>query len=192
MEKLRSMKFLIYIVFSLLFLSQHSNGYGSNLILQSCRDASNNDPNLSYDFCVTSLNEACKNKSQPTKLEDLVNISIQLTKSNGTKIISIISKQLQNQTQDEYVKSCLQDCFDLYNDSLSSLDDALVAFNKSKDLDTAGINVSAALDDSVTCEDQFKERKEKNETSPLTKENRVYFQLNVISLSFIQMIHQHN
>jgi pectinesterase inhibitor-like protein len=190
MEILRSMKFLIYIVFSLLFLYQYSNG--SNLILQSCKDASYNDPNLSYDFCVTSLNEAYKNKSQPTKLEDLVNMSIQLTKSNGTKIISIISKQLQNQTQGEYVKSCLQDCLDLYNESLSSLDDAMVAFNQSKDLDTAGISVSAALDDSVTCEDQFKEKKEGNEISPLTKENHVYFQLNVISLCFIQMIRQHN
>jgi pectinesterase inhibitor-like protein len=119
-------------------------------------------------------------------------MSIQLTKSNGTKIISIISKQLQNQTQGEYVKSCLQDCLDLYNESLSSLDDAMVAFNQSKDLDTVGISVSAALDDSVTCEDQFKEKKEGNEISPLTKENHVYFQLNVISLCFIQMIRQHN
>ncbi|XP_058755247.1 pectinesterase inhibitor 12-like [Vicia villosa] len=185
------MRFLTYIIISILFLSQYTNGSKSNLIVRSCREASKNDPNLSYDFCVTSLYEsACKEKLHPKKLEDLVSMSIQLTKSNGTNIISIISHDLQNQTHGEYVKACLKDCFDLYNDSLESLDNAMVAFNTSKDLDTANINVSAALDDSVTCEDQFKERKEENETSPLTQENHVYFQLNVISLSFIQMIRQ--
>ncbi|KAI5417737.1 pectinesterase inhibitor 12 [Lathyrus oleraceus] len=183
------MRFLTYIIIPLFFLSQSSNA--SNLIVRSCREASKNDPNLGYDFCVTSLYEAaCKSKLHPKKLEDLVNMSMQLTKSNGTNIISIISHDLQNQTHGEYVKACLRDCLDLYNDSLSSLDNAMVAFNTSKDLDTANINVSAALDDSVTCEDQFKERKEENETSPLTEENHVYFQLNVISLSFIQMIRQ--
>ncbi|CAK8562631.1 unnamed protein product [Lathyrus sativus] len=181
------MRFFTYILFSFLFLSQYSNA--SNLIVRSCREASKNDPNLSYNFCVTSLYESArKNKLHPKKLEDLVSMSIQLTKSNGTNIISIISHDLQNQTQGEYVKACLKDCFDLYNDSLESLDDAMVALNTSKDLDTANINLSAALDDSVTCEDQFKERKSENETSPLTEQNHVYFQLNVISLSFIQMI----
>ncbi|CAI8609474.1 unnamed protein product [Vicia faba] len=184
------MRFLTYVIISILFLSQYTtNASRSNLIVRSCREASKNDPNLSYEFCVTSLYEAaCKTKLQPKKLEDLVSMSIQVTKSNGTNIISIISHDLQNQTHGEHVKACLQDCLNLYNDSLSSLDDAMVAFNTSKDLDTANINVSAALDDSVTCEDQFKERKEDNETSPLTQENHVYFQLNVISLSFIQMI----
>ncbi|CAK8562632.1 unnamed protein product [Lathyrus sativus] len=183
------MRFLTYIIIPILFVSQYANG--SDLIVQSCREASKNDPKLNYDFCVTSLYEAAgKDKLHPEKLEDLVSMSIQLTKSNGTNIVSIISHELQNQTQGEYVKGCLRDCFDLYNDSLESLDEAMVAFNTSKDLDTTNINVSAALHDSVTCEDQFKERKEKNETSPLAQENHVYFQLNVISLSFIQMIRQ--
>lgn len=185
------MKFLVYMIISLLFLSQYSNG--SNFIIQSCKEASKNDPNLSYDFCVKSLKEAAsKDKTQPTNLEDLVNMSINLTKSNGTNIMSKISKNLKNQSYDDYMKGCLQDCLDLYNDSLSSLDKAMVAFNKSKDLNTANIEVSAAMDDSVTCEDQFKERKEKNETSPLTEENHVYFQLNAMSLSFITMIGQYN
>lgn len=148
--------------------------------------ASKHDPNLNYDFCVTTLNEASCNKP-PNNLEDLVGLSIQLTKSNGTNIISIISEQMKNQTYDQYMKGCLKDCFDLYNDSLSSLEDALAAF-KSNDLDTANINVSAALDSSDTCEDQFKEKE--GEISPLTKENHDYFQLNAISLGFIQMVRQ--
>ncbi|XP_040870580.1 uncharacterized protein, partial [Glycine max] len=60
--------------------------------------------------------------------------------------------------------------------ALGLIDDAVVAF-KSKDLDTASINLSATLDNSVTCEDQFKDKKGET-SSPLTKENNVYFQLN--------------
>ncbi|XP_061359079.1 putative invertase inhibitor [Gastrolobium bilobum] len=182
------MKLPFYLVIFILFqfLFQCSNG--SNIIHQSCKEASKNDPNLSYDFCVASLDEAASKNKPPTSLEALVGMSIQLTKSNGTNIISFISKLLKNQTFDQYAKACLQDCFDLYKDSLSSLEDAMVAF-KCKDLDTAGIKVSAALDDSVTCEDQFKDKK--GEISPLTMENHVYFELNVISLAFIQMFRQH-
>ncbi|KAJ1428916.1 Pla a 1-like [Sesbania bispinosa] len=177
------MKFALYLVIFLLFLFQSSSNC-SNLIHQSCREASKNDPNLSYNFCVTSLNEAASKSKPPNNLEDLVGMSIQLTKSNGTNIISIISGLLKNSSSDQYVKACLQDCFDLYKDSLSAIEDAMVAF-KSKDLDTAAIKMSASLDDSVTCEDQFKDKK--GEMSPLTKENNIYFELNVIALAFIQM-----
>lgn len=184
------MKFPLYqLIIFLLFFFQCSSSC-SNLIPQSCKEASKHDPNLSYDFCVASIeaNNISKN-NPPTNLEDLVGMSIKITKSNGTNIISKVLKLLRNQSFDQYAKACLRDCFDLYTDSLSDLEDAMVAL-KSKDLDTAGIKVSAALDNSVTCEDQFKDKK--GETSPLTKENYVYFQLNVISLAFIQICRQHS
>ncbi|KAK7346801.1 hypothetical protein VNO80_21324 [Phaseolus coccineus] len=183
------MKFASFLLvcFIFIFLFQSSNS--SNLISQSCKKASKNDPNLRYDFCVASLKDASsKLQPAPTNLEGLAGIAIQLTKSNGTNTVSMISKLLKEKSFDEYAKVCLRDCYDLYSDSLSDLDDAVVAF-KSKDLDTAATRLSASLDNSVTCEDQFKEKK--GETSPLTKENQVYFQLNVISLAFIQMLRQH-
>jgi len=145
---------------------------------------------LRYDFCVASLKDA-SSKFQPaaTNLKGLLDISIQLTKSNGTNTVSMISKFLKDKSFDKYAKVCLQDCYDLYSDSLSDLDDAVVAF-KQKDFDTAATKLSASLDNSVTCEVQFKDKK--GEKSPLTKENKVYFQLNVISLAFIQMLRQHS
>ncbi|XP_019430486.1 PREDICTED: putative invertase inhibitor isoform X2 [Lupinus angustifolius] len=177
------MRFTLSLVLFLLFLFQCSSN-DSNLIPQSCKEASNHDPNLSYDFCVSSLEANISKNNPPTKLEDLVGISIQITKTNGTNIIANILKLLNNQTFSQYTKACLKDCFDLYKGSISTLNDAMVAF-KSKDFGTANIKLSAALDTSVTCEDQFKDKK--GEVSPLTKENKVYFQLNVISLAFIQM-----
>ncbi|KAK4260289.1 hypothetical protein QN277_003429 [Acacia crassicarpa] len=52
---------------------------------------------------------------------------------------------------------------------------------KPKDFRSANTKVSAAMEASVNCEDEFKEGKEK---SPLT-DNKVYFELNAISLAFI-------
>jgi len=102
-------------------------------------------------------------------------------------MVSIISKFLKDKSFDQYAKACLHDCFDLYSDVLSDLDDAVDAF-KSKDFDTAATRLSASMDTSLTCEDQFKDKK--GGKSPLTKENQFYFQLNAISLAFIQMIRQ--
>ncbi|KAI4315171.1 hypothetical protein L6164_028012 [Bauhinia variegata] len=175
------MKFAFYprLIF---LLFQCSNG--SDFVRQSCWEASKSDPKLSYGFCVACLESIPK--SQPTSIEELVDMTIQITESNTTNIVSIISKLLQNQTFTQHEKACLKDCFHLYSDALSELQDALNAF-KSKDLDTANIKVSAVLDACVTCEDQFKDKK--GEACPLTNDNNIYFQLNAISLAFIQMCH---
>ena len=105
---------------------------------------------------------------------------------NATNIVSKISKLLKDQTFSRYEKNCLKDCSELYSDARSELEDAVGAF-KSGDLYTANIKVSSAMDASVTCEDQFKDKKAAK--SPLTKDNNIYFQINVMSLAFIEMFH---
>ncbi|KAL1333392.1 hypothetical protein HN51_062219 [Arachis hypogaea] len=185
---------VINFLLILIFIIQFSNGSNYiNLISKSCKEASETDPDFSYGFCVNSLIEAIsKNHSspQPNSIEDLVVIVIKLTKSNGTNIISKISRLLRNKNYlvDPYVRACLKDCFDLYHDSLYSLEDAAAAF-RSKDFYTAITKLSAASDDPTTCEDQFKEKK--GVSSPLTKDNQVYYQLNIIALAFTQMCNHH-
>ncbi|KAE9597405.1 putative pectinesterase inhibitor domain-containing protein [Lupinus albus] len=180
------MRFTLSLVIFFLFLFQCSSN-DSNLIPQSCNDASNNDPNLTYDFCVSALEANISKNNPPTNLEDLVGISIQITQTNGTNMIANILKLLNNQTFSQYAKACLQDCLNLYKGSISTLNDAYVAF-KAKDFGTANIKLGAALDTSTICEDQFKDKK--GEVSPLTKENKVYFQLNVISMAFVHKFNQ--
>ncbi|CAL0313683.1 unnamed protein product [Lupinus luteus] len=180
------MRFTLSLVLLLLFLFQCSSN-DSNLIPQSCKEASNSSPTLNYDICVSTLEANISKKNPPTKFEDLVGISIEITKTNGTNIIANILKLLNNQTFSQYTKACLKDCSSLYEYSISTLNDAIVAF-KSKDFDTANLKLSAALDTSVTCEDQFKLKN--GEVSLLTKENNVYFQLNAISLAFVNKFNQ--
>lgn len=182
------MKFICFIALLILILFQGSNGY--DLVHESCMKASKNDPIIHYDFCVASLDESVSSHSSnpPTSMEDLVAISIQIAKSNATNIVSIISNLLKEDPTNkslvsEYAKECLRDCSDLYSDSVSDLDDAMTAF-ESQDFDTASIKVSAAMEASVTCENQFNDG---NEESPLTENDNTYFELNAMSLAFIKM-----
>jgi len=175
---------MIFIVFFFLFQSSHS----SNFISKSCKEASKINPPLSYDFCVAALEETSSNlQPPPTTLEDLVGISVQLAKSNGTNVLSIISKLLKDKSFDQYTKGCLQSCSDFYLQSLKFLDDAIVAF-KSKNFSQAADILSYATTQCVMCDDSFEERKTK---SPLKTENQVYWELDIISLTFVNMLRQH-
>ncbi|KAM1784677.1 hypothetical protein ACFX12_037672 [Malus domestica] len=178
----------IFITITITFLMLFHCTIGSNNLIQnSCKKASDGDPNLSYNFCVASLEEAnSKSHGQsPDHLEQLVLISLNLTISNATNINSIISKLLKDKQFDKYARDCLKGCSELYSDAIPTLQEALCAL-RSKDFPKANVEVSSAMDASSTCEDGFKDKK--GEVSPLRKENDVFFQLNVISLAFINTL----
>ncbi|OAY29782.1 putative invertase inhibitor [Manihot esculenta] len=148
-----------------------------------CKKAAESDPILSYKFCVESLES--NPKTQNATLEDLLHISIALTKSNSTTIISSISKLLKQQNLDSYTREALEDCLELYCDAKSELNEAMWDLKK-KDYFKANIDVSSAMDSSSTCENGFNEKK--GIVSPLSKENYVFFQLTAIVLAFINML----
>ncbi|KAJ7944645.1 Pectinesterase inhibitor [Quillaja saponaria] len=85
-----------------------------NSFMNLASEAAKNDPQLSFDFCVACLEANTKN--QPTSLEELVAISVDVTMSNTTNTISKISDLLKEQKFGDYAKSCLQDCLELYSD----------------------------------------------------------------------------
>ncbi|QCD81473.1 hypothetical protein DEO72_LG2g1800 [Vigna unguiculata] len=179
------MKLSAYVIIFSLFLSQCSSV--SNIVSKGCIEASKFDQGLSYDFCVAYLS----NWQPPSSnAEDYWVNSIQLLKSNGTKLLSFISKLLNDKNFDERTKDSLKGCFDSYKDTLSELDAAVVAF-KAKDLDTAAIKVSESLDTPLICQRSFNHPKGGN-SSPLTKQNHAYFQLNVIPSVLIQILTKHS
>ncbi|BAT75770.1 hypothetical protein VIGAN_01368600 [Vigna angularis var. angularis] len=174
----------LIIIFSI-FFSQCSSV--SNLVSEACMEASKFDQGLSYDFCVAHL----FNWQPPSSnVEDYWVKSIQLLKSNGTNVLSFISKLLNDKRFDERTKDSLKGCFDSYKDTMSELDAAVVAF-KAKDLDTAGIKVSESLDTPLICQRSFNDPKGRN-LSPLTSQNNAYFKLNVIPLVLIQIFTKHS
>ncbi|KAJ4847702.1 hypothetical protein Tsubulata_050426 [Turnera subulata] len=157
-----------------------------NLIHETCRKCARNDPNLSYDFCVTSLQAAPD--SRCANLTQLGVISLKLTRQNLTATKKYIRLLLKNKTShqydDPYIRSCLKDCFRLYSDAILSLKEAIADY-KSTNYADANIKVSSVLDASTTCEDGFKEKQ--GVSSPLTKRNGDTFHLSALALSIINM-----
>ncbi|RZC72560.1 hypothetical protein C5167_048046 [Papaver somniferum] len=171
----------IIVVF--LVLNSFDYGVNGDIVSDFCKNASTRDPQLKYDFCVASLsaNPASKNAHD---LLELGIISMQICLQNATSIHSYIAQILKDGKGELAAKPCLEDCLDLYEDALDSIPNAMQYF-KAKDYSSSNIQMSAAMDASVTCEDVFKEF---DLTSPLTKQDGDFFQLTAISLTITNMV----
>lgn len=178
MEKSGLTTSFLLIVF-LVSLFQSSNG--SALIRQSCMTASKNNPGVNYNFCVSFLEANVK--TEPPNITVLTVSTLKLLNSTAANIFSEIAKLLKDPKFSENAKSCLNDCSTLYDDAMTEIEDA-ERYVETKDFAGANIRVSAAMDASTTCEDQFGEAEEK---SPLTNDNSRYYQIGVISLVFVEM-----
>ncbi|KAJ7961849.1 Pectinesterase inhibitor [Quillaja saponaria] len=184
---MRSLFFLLLLFFSFHSTTTSINrnrNRNRNLIKQTCKNCSQNDPNISYKFCITSL-QAAPNISRADNLRELGMISIKLIRHNVTDTRLHIKELLKNKKLDPYIRACLNDCFELYSDSIPALRQAIKDY-KAKHYEDANIEVSSVLDASTTCEDGFKEKK--GVVSPLKKRNNASFQLSAISLSIINML----
>ncbi|KAG6630495.1 putative invertase inhibitor [Carya illinoinensis] len=170
-------------IFFLLFSTFHAMST-NNLIPETCKKCVQKDPNLTYKFCVTSL-QAARGSHRVDDLRELGKISIKLIKHNVTNTRHHIQKLLKNRRLDSFLKECLDDCFSLYSDSIPTLGQALKDY-KTKNYENVNIDLSSMIDVSTTCEDGFNEKK--GAISPLTKRNNDTFQLSAISLSIINML----
>ncbi|KAB2070364.1 hypothetical protein E1A91_A08G157100v1 [Gossypium mustelinum] len=175
----------IFFFFVSISTSHGLTATNDSLIRKTCKKCAQSDPNLSYNFCVTSL-QAAPHSHCANDLRQLGKISITLLGRNVTNTRSHIKELLKNRKQmDPFVRSCLHDCFDLYSDAIPTTKQALQDY-KAKHYDDANIDVSSVMDATTTCEDGFKEKE--GVVSPLTKRNNDAFMLSAISLSIINMI----
>jgi pectinesterase inhibitor-like protein len=182
--KMRPLFSSFYLLFFISTLFHATNS--DNLIQETCKKCSQKDPNLSYNFCVTSL-QASPELGLCDNLHHLGKISIKLLNQNVTNTRNYIKKLLENKTKlDPYTKACLSDCFELYSDAVPTLSDALKDY-KARRYENANIEVSSVFDASTTCEDGFKEKE--SVISPLTKRNNNTFQLSAIALSIVEMLY---
>lgn len=157
-----------------------------NLVTDTCMKISKADPeNIKYGFCVKTFGSDPRS-TKASSVDELVDISFNLTSSKSKSITSTINQVLLKDPKfDPFARSALETCSDLYSDGLDDLQTGLEAL-KGGDFPTAMSRVSAALDNGPDCEDTFKEKE--GEVSPLTKENDEYFHLAVISLSLTVLL----
>ncbi|RDY05472.1 hypothetical protein CR513_10688, partial [Mucuna pruriens] len=158
----------------------------NRLIQQTCKNCSKTDPNISYKFCVTSFQSDRRSHYYAKTLQDLGLISIKITRRNVTDTNAHINNLLnKNKNLDPFIKECLNDCLEVYSDSISTFREAIRDY-KAKRYADCNVKLSSIIDASTTCEDGFKQNNDA--TSPLTKRNKDTFQLSAIALSIVNML----
>ncbi|CAK9152061.1 unnamed protein product [Ilex paraguariensis] len=175
--------FSLFPSFLFLFLLAIHVSTAKNLIHDTCKSIAQNDPNINYNFCTTSLQAAPA--SQCAGLRGLGMISIRLIRYNVTDTRCKIKHLLQIKKLDPFVRACLDDCYELYDDAIPSIKQAMKHYNSKLFVD-ANMAIGSVLDAASTCEDGFKDKK--GVVSPLTKRNNDTFQLSALALSAMQII----
>ncbi|MED6118918.1 hypothetical protein PIB30_007078 [Stylosanthes scabra] len=160
-----------------------------NLIQQTCKNISESDSNVSYKFCIDSLQSDPQSHCSKT-LEKLGLISIKLLRHNVTDtrvhIKELLKKNKDKKKKfDPFVKECLSDCLEVYSDAMATIKEGIKDY-KAKRYGDCNVKLSSVIDASTTCEDGFNQRN--GVVSPLTKRNNDTFQLSAISLWIINML----
>ncbi|KAK4268034.1 hypothetical protein QN277_024740 [Acacia crassicarpa] len=186
--------FFPILFFIILFLSFNPTTSNNHLIQEICKKTSETDPNVSLNFCISSLESDPSSHSIRLSLTKLGLISMNLTKNKVTETRVYIEHLLKKKTKqgssssiDRYIKDCLKDCLELYSDAIATTEDAIGDYKRKRYL-VSNIKVSSVLDAASTCEDGFKEKR--GVVSPLNKGNNETFQLSAIALSIIDMVRE--
>ncbi|XP_050224795.1 putative invertase inhibitor [Mercurialis annua] len=148
----------------------------SDIVTKTC------DQTLYKAYCKTELGSAPV--SDVKDLKSLTVFALKMASLKGVAIVKSIDK-FTKATQDEFAQQCLSDCAEIYQDAIDQLEDSTAAVDAKKynDVNTW---VTAAMTDSTTCEDSFKENK--GTKSPLTAENTKFSNLCSIILTMSNLL----
>ncbi|KAH6813068.1 hypothetical protein C2S51_022086 [Perilla frutescens var. frutescens] len=183
---MKQCSYLISKAFVFTFLITIETTSGKSLINSTCLDIAQDDPNIDYSFCTTSLQAAPA--SHCSTLQGLATISMKLLRYNITDTRCFIKHLIKkNRASDPYLRVCLSDCFELFSDAIPSVKQAMRDYAK-KRLDDANVEISSIMDGATTCEEGFKEKR--GVVSPLTERNNHTFQLSAMALSILHIIQE--
>ncbi|KAL5983683.1 hypothetical protein ACLOJK_017774 [Asimina triloba] len=123
------------------------------------------------DVCSSSLGS--DSASQTADLAGMAAIALKQAHAKASRIEEIINEQLKK-TNDGFMKKCLNDCMENFLGAVDQIQDSI------NSLDSKGYNdvntwTTAAIADSESCEEGFKDRP--GYTSPLTAETDLFNKL---------------
>ncbi|KDP23457.1 hypothetical protein JCGZ_23290 [Jatropha curcas] len=168
---------IIFFILSLASIISTSH-QASEIVTQSCEKIPHKD------LCLSALGSAPE--SDVHDLPGLTKFALKMASLNGTELYKKTAELYQT-SSDEFVKQCLTDCSEVYQDAIDQLEDSMVAID-SKVYDDVTTWVTAAVTDTQSCEDGFKEKQ--GFTSPLSQDNAVFSQLCSIALSLSNLLAQ--
>ncbi|GMN52912.1 hypothetical protein TIFTF001_022057 [Ficus carica] len=130
---------------------------------------------LYFNLCISSLRS--DPRSESSDLDGLAVIALNLSIAKGVDTLSYINylKSELASNGSPLMSSYLGDCLAVYSDAVQNLQDSVQALND-KSFDTLRSFVSAAMTDSETCEDGFKEVMG-SMSSPLSEQNKYFSRL---------------
>ncbi|KAL7233659.1 hypothetical protein ACSBR1_017301 [Camellia fascicularis] len=175
----------------LLFTFHTTTTTAQDLINTTCKTCSQNNPNIKFNFCTTSLQSSPASQCAGDlhtipRTMTIRTISIKLVQSNVTDTNCFIKQLIKNKKLiDPFIERCLEDCFDLYSDAIPSVEQAMENYDLERFVD-ANVELSSVMDAATTCEDGFKEKR--GVVSPLTKRNGDTFELSAMALSIMGML----
>ncbi|VVB08206.1 unnamed protein product [Arabis nemorensis] len=164
-----------------------ANNVADSLIQDSCKKISiyEEEPYY-YKLCITSLKE--NPESQKVRnIDDLTMVGWKNAMTNMTNVKGIVEKILkERKNKSRLSEKLLRECVKLYSKGNDSLTKAF-KYIKLRDYKIAHRNFSDARYVSRTCEMQF--NGDNNQTSPVTKENDLLFEMVDIpeSLNFLHI-----
>ncbi|KAK4776641.1 hypothetical protein SAY86_005329 [Trapa natans] len=151
------------------------------LIQETCRKA---NLNVQYGFCLAALQSAPDSLCADF-LRELGLISVKLVRDNITSTRCYIKYLLRDIKAGPYVRLRLDDCLDIYSDSLLAVK-RIIKDYQSKRYGYANMEMSSVLDAAMACEDGFEQ--EEGLMSPLMKRNDNLYMLSAMALTIINML----
>lgn len=155
----------------------------ADLVSPTCKQCADLSSIASYDYCVTSLQAIPI--SHVVNLPGLAVVAMELSLENATGTIVTIKEMIGSGAYEPFfAEQCLQDCMDLYNGAVLTVEEALTAFLTDHS-GAADIYMGAVMEDAMTCEDGFKEM---GGVRPLVKENENLYELSRIAVCIIKLV----
>ncbi|KAJ8465012.1 hypothetical protein OPV22_027564 [Ensete ventricosum] len=155
---------VLLILISLAILLQSSELADAS-VEDECKIATAADPNVDYNFCVTSLQADPRSGSADAK--ELAIIAANLTVANATSTLSKIEKLVGDSKIDSTTKGLLNQCSSFYKDVVTAASGAIKAIS-SGSLGDAKKQLTKARDNPQDCDNLLYEA---GKNSLLTKED---------------------
>ncbi|MCL7036811.1 hypothetical protein MKW94_001666 [Papaver nudicaule] len=153
------------------------------IVNNQCKNLSSSDPQVNYDFCVSSLE--ANPLSETSDIFGLAEISMELCLNNATYIQTYIDSILKDGKAEPGARVCLGNCIEFYSMAFREVQKAMEAFS-GKDYVTALVRLGGAIASADTCQDGFTDAGV--DFGPLRKQYDDFFQLDAISLGIITNI----
>ncbi|XP_048136423.1 pectinesterase inhibitor-like [Rhodamnia argentea] len=147
----------------------------SGMITQVC------DHTLNGKLCRSVLESG----GPASDYSELARIALRAAMANASAIFNHVDSLVRAGDPDPFVRQCLSDCSDDYQDAMDQIEDSLAAL-ETRGYDDVSAWVGAAMNDADSCEEGFKSKT--GYRSPLTDMNEAFHDICTIIIAISHLL----